>query len=77
MEALRTSVSARRKRLDAVDKRRINADAVILAQRGLKHESDDGGPYRKAGESIDACLARYGIDPRRQCCILFNLTGFP
>jgi hypothetical protein len=55
----------------------INACAVILAQRDSKHESDDGGPYRKAGESIDACLARYGIDPRRQCCILLNLTGFP
>lgn len=71
------SVSALRKRLDAVEKRRINADAFILVQRDSKQEPEDGVPYRKAGESIEACLARYGIDPRRQYCILLNLTGVP
>lgn len=63
-----------RKRLDAVVKRRHAIDVFML----IDEHGDppgDGRPYRLPGESDEACLARYGIDPTRQLCIFLSMTG--
>lgn len=63
-----------RKRLDAVEKRR-RAAGVFLLVDDHGEPPTDGRPYRLPGESDEACLARYGIDPTRQLCIFLNMTG--
>jgi len=62
-----------RKRLDALEKRRTNLGTFVL----LLHSGPvaEGEHYRKPGESIDECLARYGVDPKRRNCMILDMTG--
>lgn len=66
--------SSLRKRLDAVEKRRRDTSVFVLID-DHGNPPTDGRRCRLPGESDEACLARYGIDPTRQLCIFLDLTG--
>lgn len=66
------AASSLRKRLDAIEKRRLVGRAYIFINHHAEQPAD-GKPYRKTGESTDDCKARYGI--KSGICIFFDMTG--
>ena len=68
------TASTLRMRLEAIEKRRRASRVVVFINHHLVQPAD-GRPYRKTGESVADCLARYHITRGSRLCIFLNLMG--